>query len=411
MSAVRLLDQSRPVIMCFVAHYLPGFRSGGPVRTIANLVEHLGDEFDIRIVTRDRDALDFSSYPDVTVDCWNTVGNAQVFYASPKMLNWRSISKILNETPHEILYLNSFFAWSFTGVPLLVRRLGLAPKVPCVIAPRGEFSQGAITLKATKKRLYLSLAKLVGLYEHLTWQASSALEAQDILREFGENYSEIVIAPNLPPKLSGALNQRTFRLARRDGPLRLVFLSRISPKKNLDFLLAALKNLTICIDLNIFGPVRDLDYWTKCKELIGGLPHSVSVNYSGEVEPCHVVDKLRDHDLFIFPTRGENYGHVILESLRAGTPVLLSDQTPWRESGDGAIEVLPLDELSLWTEAIERWASLEDLELAERRTAATSYAEKYFLNTEIANQNRSLFLSVLMKENLTSSISPESDAV
>ena len=38
------------VILCFVAYYLPGYRSGGPVRTIANFVDHLGDEFDIRIV-------------------------------------------------------------------------------------------------------------------------------------------------------------------------------------------------------------------------------------------------------------------------------------------------------------------------------------------------------------------------
>lgn len=46
------------------------------MRTIVNFVDHLGDEFDIRIVTRDRDALDTEPYASVEVDAWNTVGKA-----------------------------------------------------------------------------------------------------------------------------------------------------------------------------------------------------------------------------------------------------------------------------------------------------------------------------------------------
>ena len=103
----------RPIILCFVAHYLPGYRSGGPVRTITNLVDHLGDEFDIRIVTRDRDFLEDQSYPDVWVDDWNTVGNAQVFYASTGMLSLPLIARLLRQTPHDLLYLNSFFWLSY----------------------------------------------------------------------------------------------------------------------------------------------------------------------------------------------------------------------------------------------------------------------------------------------------------
>lgn len=70
------ITASRPIIPCFVAYYLPGYCSGGPVRTIVNFVDHLGDEFDIRIVTRDRDALDTEPYASVEVDAWNTVGKA-----------------------------------------------------------------------------------------------------------------------------------------------------------------------------------------------------------------------------------------------------------------------------------------------------------------------------------------------
>ena len=49
-----------------VRYYLPGYKSGGPVRTIVNLVDHLGDDIDFRIVTSDRDALEDAPYANVS---------------------------------------------------------------------------------------------------------------------------------------------------------------------------------------------------------------------------------------------------------------------------------------------------------------------------------------------------------
>ena len=45
----------RPIILSFAGHYLPGYKAGGPIRSIANMVDQLGDEFDFRIVAGDRD--------------------------------------------------------------------------------------------------------------------------------------------------------------------------------------------------------------------------------------------------------------------------------------------------------------------------------------------------------------------
>ena len=38
-------------ILVFIDWYLPGYRAGGPIQSIANLVNHLDDELDISIVT------------------------------------------------------------------------------------------------------------------------------------------------------------------------------------------------------------------------------------------------------------------------------------------------------------------------------------------------------------------------
>ena len=46
----------RPTVLIFADHYLPGFKAGGPIRTINNLIEALGDTFRLLVFTRDRDA-------------------------------------------------------------------------------------------------------------------------------------------------------------------------------------------------------------------------------------------------------------------------------------------------------------------------------------------------------------------
>ena len=116
---------------------------------------------------------------------------------------------------------------------------------------------------------------------------------------------------------------------------------------------------------------------------------------AGEVTPAEVLNTFARYDVFVLPTRGENYGHVILEALMAGTPVLISDQTPWRNSDDGAVETLPLADSDEWVAAIERWASFDEAELKLRREAAHRYARNYLESSGAVEQNRALFLEAL----------------
>ena len=73
--------ERKRVLVC-AASYLPGYKSGGPIRSIANMVAHLSSYFDFYVVTKDRDATDTESYPGVTPNRWYRVGNARVLYCS-----------------------------------------------------------------------------------------------------------------------------------------------------------------------------------------------------------------------------------------------------------------------------------------------------------------------------------------
>ena len=43
-----------------------------------------------------------------------------------------------------------------------------------------------------------------------------------------------------------------------------------------------------------------------------------------------IFHTLSNYDLFFLPTHGENFGHVIFDAINCGLPVLLSNNTPWK---------------------------------------------------------------------------------
>ena len=299
-----VVNQKKPIILTFVRHYLPGFQAGGPIRTIASMVERLGDDFDFRIVTMDRDIGGVDPYPDIETDCWVPCGNATVSYVSPHSFGVRKIAELVKTTPHDVIYLNSFFDPLFTQLVLVNHRLGRLSGRPIVIAPRGEFSGGALQFKSVKKKMFIELAKLLKLYEGLNWQGSSAQEVEDIRRVMavGEKVlGNISVAGNLMSikRPISASDSVPFR-SRRVGLLRVCFLSRISPKKNLDFALRVLAMVHVSVKFSIYGPIEDARYWAKCQALISKLPSNVEVAHEGLVEPAQILPMLLEKDLFFF---------------------------------------------------------------------------------------------------------------
>ena len=386
----------RPIVLCFVDYYLPGFRAGGPTRTIANLVDMLGDEFDIRIVTRDRDFGDTKPYQGMKIDGWNQVGKAKVFYASAATLSLKGLRKVINETEHDAVYLNSFLSPKMTGLPLLLRRLKQVPNKPWILAPRGEFAPAALAAKALKKRIYLVASRAAGLYDGLTWQASAPHEEQDIRSVLGSLAKRVFIAPDLPRAPSEIMQDRLPIASRRsERPLRLVFLSRLAPVKNLDFLLDVLSTVRREVELTIHGLQENAKYWQQCEAKLAALPANVRATYEGAVMPEDVPQAFSKHDLFVFPSRGENFGHVVLESLSAGTPVLVSDRTPWQGGESDALEVLSLDNPEAWRDAIERWSSLGNAERRTRRDDALDFASDYIEHRAGIEECRQLFLEAM----------------
>ena len=383
-------------ILCFVDYYLPGYKGGGPIQSIANLVESLGDEFKFYIICNDRDLLDRQPYANVKIDEWNVVSKARVFYVSRKNFNFKSIAKLLNETKYDLLYFNSFFSFKFTILPLFIYKFFLFSKKPCIIAPRGEFSPEALKLKYIKKKIYLYISNLLGFYNNLYWQASSDYEKKDILRNLKIAEKLIYIAPDLISYEPIGLN---YISPRKSGPLRVIFLSRISPMKNLNFFLQVLQKVNFPIELSIYGPKDDLSYWKECLYSIDQLPSNIKLLIGDPVPQKQVKNILQKHDAFVLPTLGENFGHTIIEALIAGVPAIISDKTFWESDEEGALEILALDE-NIWLKTIIKWSKFDDHILKKKRKAALSYAKNYYNNSLLLKKNKELFYSVFNQINI-----------
>ena len=384
-------------VLCLVSYYLPGYKGGGPIRTISNLVEYLGQEFDFWIVTRDRDIGDSLPYPNISVNNWIVVGNARVFYVSPDRLTLFGINKIINSTDYDLLYLNSFFDPVFTFFPLLSHSLMRLNSKPVVLAPRGEFSEGALRLKFLKKYIYIVLSKWIRSYKNITWQASSEDELQDILVTLKVESKHIYIASDIPTKIKAS--DRISRIYednfQNDNAIKVVFLSRIVPMKNLDYALEVLRDVRVDVVFDIYGPQEDVPYWNSCKKIIDKLPDNILCSYCGVVDPDAVVSVFSKYDLLFLPTRGENYGHVIAESLSAGTPVLISDKTPWHNLKSSKLGIeLSLDYPDKFINFIEKtYSCLLLQDTCQVREIVKDNALERLNNPEVIVSNRNLFLS------------------
>lgn len=315
-------------ILIFAPTYLPGIKGGGPIKSIKNIVENLNEEYNFCIITSDRDVGDSKSYENIETNKLIKHKNSNIIYIAPSWHSIKIIKKIILEINWDCIYLNSFFSSIFSIVPLIIAKNIINDKQSIIIAPRGELDEGALELKKFKKRAYILISKLFGMYKHVIWHATCNEENQYIKAIF-KNSEYIHIASNLTDKLED-LNCLEIKRKKESGKVKIVFLSRISRKKNLRFAIQTLKHLKGDVILDIYGPIEDELYWKECEEEISNLPYNIKVTYKGIIENSKVKEILSQYDLFYLPTYGENYGHSIMESFMSACPVLISNTTPWK---------------------------------------------------------------------------------
>lgn len=376
-------------ILVFVDWYLPGYKAGGQIRSVASMVGHLKDHYEFRIITSDRDLHAETPYEGIQSNTWISRNDgSSVYYFSDSNRTKEELKKLIFAEQADIIYLNSLFSVFYTLQPLLIRKKFM-PNRKLVLAPRGMLGKGALQIKPLKKKLFLNFAKILGLYKNITWHASSEAEANEIRAMFGKR-CKIHEAIDLVE--SRQLNK--IEREKSQGKLKAVFLSRISVKKNLEGTLKLLAQLPTNaeVEFDIYGPIEDPEYWKRCEEAIAKLPSHIKASYKGVIENSQVISILSNYHLSILLTFNENYGHSIVESMAAGCPVLLSDQTIWKElTQKHAGWDIPLAQEGEILKALNEAISWDQTSFNKISDGALAYANSIFNDDHGIEQNRLLF--------------------
>jgi glycosyltransferase involved in cell wall biosynthesis len=380
----------RPVVLVLLGAYWPGNDSTGPNQSFVALCRALANEFAFYVVARDRPV---GSGPAIAPSGrWIDLGFVKARYCPVARHGAEGLGDILRSMPYDVLMMNGFFDREFTTPALLMRYVGRAPQKPAILSTRGEFASGALSLKSGRKRAYLAIARALGLHSDVWLQASGPREAEDI-RQVYPFTRGVLVAPNVRD-LGAALAPRAAGAPLL--PLRIVFLGRIARVKNLDIALRVLCSVKSPVLFDIFGPIAEPDHWDECRRIIAKLPANVSVAHKGEIANAAVPETLAGYDLFFLPTRGENFGHAIMDALTAGVPALISDRTPFKDlEGEGAGWSLPLDALGRFAEAVEAMAAMSEEERGRMRLAARRLAERIIVENDAVTANREMIANLL----------------
>jgi glycosyltransferase involved in cell wall biosynthesis len=373
--------KKKPIVLIICNYYLPGYKSGGGLRTLVHMVERFQDRFDFRIITRDHDG-DEIPYPSVKINDWNLNDKTQVFYLPKNRIKLSKLRELISEVKPQVIYINSVFS-TLSIFLLLLNKLKLISNVPIILAPEGELSDGALQLKANKKKAFVKFAKSVGLYKDLIWKVTAEPEKFETERFKGSG-GEILVAPNMPSKSVFETYKQELKPEKIVGEAKFIFLSRFMRKKNFKWLTDNLSGIEGKLQIDVYGPLEDEVYWKETEQSIANLPSNIKINYRGYISHEEVLETVFKYHYFVLPTLGENFGHVFIEALAAGCPLLISDRTPWVDLERKQIGWdIPLEKPNEWIKAINGCINLDNVSYTNLSSKARNFATQWLANPKI----------------------------
>tara|TARA_B110001454_G_scaffold209084_1_gene222215 strand:+ start:5348 stop:6505 length:1158 start_codon:yes stop_codon:yes gene_type:complete len=219
--------------------------------------------------------------------------------------------------------IHSHQLWRMPNIyPLLIRK---NKDIRIIISPRGALAKENLNISKYKKYIF---NKIFGQNKMLSncdaFHATSIKEKNEI-RALGYR-QPIAIIPNgvhIPLKKKVDFNSK--------NNIKFLYLGRIHPIKGIDLLIETWADIELknrnC-SLEICGYYEDVQYYNHLKNTIKKLGLK-NIFFSSKVSGIEKEKKYLENDIFIMPSKSENFGLVIAEAMSYGLPVITSNQTPW----------------------------------------------------------------------------------
>ncbi len=350
------------IIFISIPWFLPAFNAGGPIQSIANLVHSYNINIEYKIFCSNKDLHNEKLNIEKTNEWVSYNSYTQVFYCSHIFAGKTLLNQIDLIKP-QVIYINGLFSFNYNIIPLMYRN-----KCKTILAVRGMLHNGALGEKSLKKNIFLKIFKALHLQKQLTFHATDAQETKYIKAIFTEHI-KVVEANNFAKHIVA-----TTTMYKEANFLSMISIALISPMKNHLLVLQALEVCTQYINYTIYGPIKDDSYWQLCEQQIKILPKNIKVLYGGILKPNEVEKMLQVNQIFILPSKSENFGHAIIEALLSGKPVITSPNTPWVNLLENKAGINSKLDLETIASAIQFFATQQNDEYINFCKGALQYA-------------------------------------
>lgn len=300
-----------------------------------------------------------------------------------------NLYKALTQTDADIYHTNGLWRYCNHVAAVVARQQGK----PFVLTPHGMLYPEALAQSKWKKRLLGSVCVYRDIRDAACIHVTCEEEMQHI-RALGYT-NPVAVIPNPVPE---ALLQEHVEKAEK---VRFGYLGRLHPRKHVERIFDALTLLSpeeqSKCELVIIGS-GETDYETWLKERVAQL-RLTNVRFLGFVEGEAKERQLAAlHALFV-PSDFENFGMIVAEALRGGTPVFASTGTPWR--------VLNEKRCGWWQEptpekiavVMREILTMTPEKLDEMGRIGRSLVAEQFSDQAVAQQMKELYHWILTKHN------------
>jgi glycosyltransferase involved in cell wall biosynthesis len=320
-----------------VLHIIPSVASvrGGPSQAVIEMVIALRSQgIDAEIATTNdngKDLLDVPLYK--LTDQLAEYGNVPIHFFprfSPNINTVREFAFSRSLTTwlwqhiaeYDLVHVHAIFSYASTMAMAIAR----IRKVPYMNMPHGLLCKWSLQQSRFRKQIYLNVIERSNLLHSQSLHFTTQQEQQEFnLLEL--NISNFIL-PNgvkIPTLIPNAQEQvRQIHQIPDHYPI-LLFISRIHPKKGLEYLISALGKLTEYNFVLIIAGSGESDYVNQIQDLLVTQGISDRTHLVGFVKGETKNLYLQGADLFTLTSHSENFGIAAIESLVAGTPVLITD--------------------------------------------------------------------------------------
>ena len=313
-------------ILHVVPSYLPAVRYGGPIASVHGLCRALAARgHDVHVFTTN---IDGPGDSDVPLDTPLDRDGVKVWYFASEHLRrlyWSPVmGKALRERigEFEVAHLHSIFLWPTSAAAREARRSAS----PYIVAPRGMLEKTLIRRKSRLiKSAWLALVERRNLEHAAGIHVTSRREAAE-MEAFGYRLPPIFRVPNGVDRAANPLRSAAspgVQAVLDRGPF-LLFLGRVSWKKGLHRLVAALRSVPT-IRLVVAGPDEErLQSRLMSHAEEYGVAHRVT--FTGPVYGSDKSVLLTHARALVLPSYSENFGNVVLEAMASGCPVIATPE-------------------------------------------------------------------------------------